>query len=930
MSKKKSPSLHTANSLVSSHSKACILTFSHQAELEAHFGGKAQILTIGAGFDFDDVKDKGWLIVAESVKAAQVAYQALPKTTRTTLITDQKPIQGLWASLFSPYDMAGSYAGAAILPAERAKEILTHPLIKIGLPYVLKHLNIPITTLAEKNLQAPKTSIATYLTQNARAFGYRFFIEPFQSSLKTVLSDPNHPLYRFKFLAFLAFMAIVMPVLSFDYGITWDEPEHVSLAQDMRKYYTSLGADTSVFDLSKHARYALLYYGASIDLLAEMVYHYLSPFGIYETRHFINALYGVLGGVFTGLIARELGGWRAAFLAAVLMLLSPRYFGHSMNNPKDVPFLTGYAISLYFLILLIKQLPRPRLGTIWWTGFGVAFAISLKIGGILNLAYVGLFMGVWWLYYIRQNGLAKATRLIPQLTAIFGVVAIIGYFLGILFWPYGLVDPFTNPFKALKEFTNFQLLLTYELFEGERLFMQNVPPHYIFKWILISVPVAVLGGCLVGMLMPMFRKPDSWQFVVWAMMVFALFFPILYIIYKKSTLYSEWRHVMFVYTPIIVLTAYGWESLWRLGRMGWIAGLVLLALMVRPAVWMISNHPYQYLYFNEIIGGIKGAYANYETDYWCHSMKAAAEWMLTNRPEIKNKRTVIATNFAHVTAQYYFDKETDSVKMLWVRENDKYKQDWDYAFFGTRTMCKAHILNAFPPKGTIHTIDVDGVPILAIVEKQDHNHNLSLKAYAQKNDSLALYYGLKALEYDDKNVETYRHLAQVYLSMNNLDKAMEMSQRCLKVNPEDFTSYTIQGMILSQRGQYQEALAALEKSIRYKINNVGAYQYKAQVLLKMGDLDKAYEAMEKAIEYDQGRSANVFYDAAYICVQQAVQMPALKLQYFDKAYRHLSQCLAISPNYAEAYNMMAYIFEQAGRPEEAQQFRQKYQQLIRK
>jgi Tfp pilus assembly protein PilF len=924
MSKSKKIIQQTAKS---SLHKATFLTDSISDTLVKSFPN-CTVYQISEGFDFGQLDSQGFVIYAQNLPAAQAAYEQIQKSEQTTIFCDQNSRQAVLASFFAPFDQPGGFAGAAILPAQSAGEVLNHPLRHLGLPYVLKHLNIQAEFIGLDNIEGEKKSVTDYFKQNLSAFGYRFFKEPFAVSKRDIFTNENHPIYRFKFLFFVALMAVLMPILSFDYGITWDEPEHVTLAQDMRKYYTTLGSDTSVFDLSKHARFALLYYGASIDLLSEMVYHYLRPFGIYETRHFINALYGVLGAIFTGLLAKELGGWRAAFLAAFLMLLSPRYFGHSMNNPKDIPFLTGYAMSLYFLILLMKQLPKPRMGTILWTGFGVAFIISLKIGGLLNLAYVGLFMGLWWLFFIKEKGFVDGLKQIPNLAKIFAIVAFIGYFFGILFWPYGIIDPLNNPFKALKEFTNFQLLLTYELFEGKRLFMQFVPPHYIFKWIWISVPIAVLLGYFLGMALPFLQKRDRWNTAVWAMMIFALFFPIVYIIYKKSTLYSEWRHVLFVYAPMIALSSAGWNSLMKYKTgLSVAAMVVLLALFVRPVAWMVQEHPNQYLYFNEFVGGIKGAYTDYETDYWCNSMKQATEWMLENRPEIKNKKTRIATNFAYVSAQYYFEKATDSVRMLWARENEKYKEDWDYAFFGTRTMCKAHIQNAFPPKGTIHTIEVDGVPVLAIVEKTDRNLNLSLQARAKGNDSLALEYGLKALEYDPKNVETYRHLAQVYLSRNQLDKAIDISEQCLKVNPEDFTSYTILGMIYTQSGKHDKALEMLEKAIEFKINNVGAYQYKAEALFRKGELEKAYQAIEKAIEYDQNRNANIQYLAAYIKVQQAAQLPALKLQIFDEAFRHIQMCININPNFADAYNMAAYMFEQAGQAQEAAKFRAQYNKL---
>ena len=57
-----------------------------------------------------------------------------------------------------------------------------------------------------------------------------------------------------------------------------------------------------------------------------------------------------------------------------------------------------------------------------------------------------------------------------------------------------------------------------------------------------------------------------------------------------------------------------------------VACFVLLA--VHPVKFMISNHPYHYLYYNQLVGGLKGAYANYETDYYYVSQTEASEWLL--------------------------------------------------------------------------------------------------------------------------------------------------------------------------------------------------------------------------------------------------------------------------------------------------------------
>jgi hypothetical protein len=62
--------------------------------------------------------------------------------------------------------------------------------------------------------------------------------------------------------------------------------------------------------------------------------------------------------------------------------------------------------------------------------------------------------------------------------------------------------------------------------------------------------------------------------------------------------------------------------------------LALAALVLEPIVWYARAHPYQYVYFNPLVGGLSRASRSYETDYWGLSLREAAEWMSANRSAI--------------------------------------------------------------------------------------------------------------------------------------------------------------------------------------------------------------------------------------------------------------------------------------------------------
>jgi len=56
-----------------------------------------------------------------------------------------------------------------------------------------------------------------------------------------------------------------------------------------------------------------------------------------------------------------------------------------------------------------------------------------------------------------------------------------------------------------------------------------------------------------------------------------------------------------------------------------LAGFGFALSCVHMIYIMQSLHPYEYIYANNLVGGVKGAYGRYETEYWGASFKEAAQ-----------------------------------------------------------------------------------------------------------------------------------------------------------------------------------------------------------------------------------------------------------------------------------------------------------------
>ena len=550
--------------------------------------------------------------------------------------------------------------------------------------------------------------------------------------------SPDRLYKRLFVLLCLAFLAVILYAQK-DFGITWDERMQGHYGKLVLRYFYSGGTNQDFLNFTD----TMHFYGGLFDALTGTVYSLLFDSfpnfvrgelhdtlkglsrqdlwgsGYYETRHVINALTGFLAIVFTGLAARTLGSWRTGCLAFLLLVLTPPFLGHSINNPKDIPFATAYIASLYFILRLIREFPKIRISTSAWTALAIAAAINMRIGGILILFLLGLFTGSGWLLAWHRG------EPHPPLLRLLGAMVLItaaGYFGGLLAWPYGLMDPLRNPLRALQSMSHFIGAEGKLLFEGKMLLTSGLPWYYIPKWILISCPIAFPSGLLMLALFTAARRPPlALRFM--GMLAFAAIFPWAYAVFKGAILYDSWRHFLFIYPPLVILAAAGWEALLEASgkrKFFYLTTALWLLCMAEPAIWMIRNHPYYSVYFNKLVGGLPNAQYNYETDYWGNSVREASEWIghyhLKHHPD---EMAIVGSN-ASYSSSFQFLRAILGDRYLPydpLPPNLKAKYRMNYYIVITRGVKKKDLMNGgWPPPRTIYEVKADGVTLCAVVD----------------------------------------------------------------------------------------------------------------------------------------------------------------------------------------------------------------------
>jgi glycosyltransferase involved in cell wall biosynthesis/tetratricopeptide (TPR) repeat protein len=729
------------------------------------------------------------------------------------------------------------------------------------------------------------------LSISFRLWVFNSFVLPFKTSADIPAEQKASIRGRAIFNLLAVLLVLIMPAMSFNFAVTGDEHWHFDYGNSIYNYF--FNGDTE----AQTATSGIQYYGGIFDFITAFIFNVFHIWDHYTTMHFVNALVGAVGIIYAGKLARLLGGWNAGIFAMIFLALSPSWFGHNFANPKDIPFSVGYTAGIYFILLYLQSLPRPSARHIVGLIASIGWAMGVRIGGFLLIAYLLLFIVCYGLY-TRQLKTFVNGRIIKQ----FFVVAAAGYLIAVLFWPYAHLGIVSKPLEALKIMSNFFVNIGM-LYDGNKILSNQVPWFYIPRYILYTAPLVVIAGSVLSMpgLVWLFRKNQK----VFAFSLFVLFtivFPLAYAIYKNSSLYDGWRHFLFIYPPIVVLAATGWNMLLtnanKAIKFGSVA--IVFGLLFLPVRYVAANHPYESLYYNEIAGGLKSMYGRYETDYYMLGVKEATEWLVKNEG-LENKKAIIGTNTTYpmIAALYqanrknlpgkyvdiyerFADFRRDEVYQqfakdhsdfkdafnpipVYIRYTDRYAKDWDYCIMFSRFVDAAQLTSGnWPPEETIHTVKVDGVPIAAVLKRKTKKDFAGFELMKAKKYMEAKEMFLLSLAEYPNNELVWAELMRIYEAEGKNDSAIFAGNKVLVKNPGDIGTYQTMGGIFVKEKKTESAMNLYKKLEKYSPGY--SHFFMAYTHAMTGNANAAFG------EIDQAIAADPYNEQAYkLAIQLAQQ-----------------------------------------------------------
>jgi hypothetical protein len=331
----------------------------------------------------------------------------------------------------------------------------------------------------------------------------------------------------------------------------------------------------------------------------------------------------------------------SAFAVTLLYISQPLFWGHAFINPKDIPFTALFIASVYTGFRMSDKLRSSP-----WMDSRVLPA-ALLLGLTSSIRVAGPLAGMIVIAHAIHRLRTRSMLLVGTYVAIAGLTTYLS-------WPLLWHGPFSHYAATVDVMLNFgwseSVLFGGHLYPGT-----DLPRAYLPMLVVIQLtePLLLLGAaglllCVLDMIRGQHQPPLA-LFLIWTVA------PALAIIGLQSTLYDNARQAHFLLPPIFILAGVALERIlaW-IGRPP-VTGAVILIAALPGILAAVQLHPYEYVYYNGLVGGTRGAYGRYEMDYWGTSFR---ELITHINAEAHDRVNVLIYGPPEVTARYGGDQLT--------------------------------------------------------------------------------------------------------------------------------------------------------------------------------------------------------------------------------------------------------------------------------
>jgi hypothetical protein len=250
-----------------------------------------------------------------------------------------------------------------------------------------------------------------------------------------------------------------------------------------------------------------------------------------------------------------------------------------------------------------------------------------------------------------------------------------------------------------------------------------VPRLYVPIYILIRMPLLVLFGALLAVAAAMLpreatdslrpRRRDI------ALVLLTAIFPLVCQVTWHGPAFAGLRHFLFVVPALAILAGIGLDAvataLATRSRALAYGGIALVtAYFVADTITLARLHPYEYLFYNDLVGGLQGASRRYDLDYWFASMPEAVKQLesyLRRSEPVEPGDLALVYSVAVCGERLPFEKSVTLPQLRW-----DFKPEWEQSEFfiaPTHMNCDADLNGKI-----VGTVERLGVPIAYIKDRR--------------------------------------------------------------------------------------------------------------------------------------------------------------------------------------------------------------------
>ncbi|OGO39169.1 MAG: hypothetical protein A2Z03_09885 [Chloroflexi bacterium RBG_16_56_8] len=327
-------------------------------------------------------------------------------------------------------------------------------------------------------------------------------------------------------------------------------------------------------------------------------------------------------------------------------------------------FIWSKLVYLFISTLVFGLLYRKHYPAIFTLFAPQVILASFALGITASIRVLAPLAGLLVTYCALRNVGKKAFPLLISYGALAFVIMLAS-------WPYLWPDPLVRLGES------FQVMSQYPwkgqvLFDGEYYASTDLPLSYLPLLLALQFTEPVWPLFALGLFA--LRKSN---FALIATLVW-LILPLAGIILTHAPLYDNTRQIFFLLPPVFLVAGLGVD--WLLRRITRpVMRALILGLLILPGIIAGARlHPYEYVYYNSLIGNPEG---RFELDYWATSYREAAEYLNESAPAnaivevigpahivelyIRNDLVVLPDNlqtgktpdYAIITSRYGFDRQ---------------------------------------------------------------------------------------------------------------------------------------------------------------------------------------------------------------------------------------------------------------------------------